>query len=65
MKKLELTIPHRRLDNVSEILKSANTGGMSHYKIEGRGKVKAQEVAVGRGTMKYTPFRALIISILR
>ena len=43
------------MDDVSEILKSANTGGMSHYKIEGRGKVKAQEVAVGRGTMKYTP----------
>jgi len=55
MKKLEIIIPHRRLDNVSEILKSANTGGMSHYKVEGRGKVKAEEVAVGRGTMKYTP----------
>ena len=55
MKKFEIIIPHRRLDDVSEILKSANTGGMSHYKIEGRGKVKAQEVAVGRGTMKYTP----------
>ena len=40
---------------VNEILKGANTGGMSHYRIEGRGKVKAQEVAVGRGTMKYTP----------
>lgn len=55
MKKLEIIIPHRRLDNVSEILKNANTGGMSHYKVEGRGKVKAEEVAVGRGTMKYTP----------
>jgi nitrogen regulatory protein P-II 1 len=55
MKKFEIIIPHRRLDDVSEILKSANTGGMSHYKIEGRGKVKAEAVAVGRGTMKYTP----------
>jgi nitrogen regulatory protein P-II 1 len=55
MKKLEIIIPHRRLDDVSEILKSVNTGGMSQYKVEGRGKVKAQEVAVGRGTMKYTP----------
>jgi len=55
VKKLEIIIPHRRLDDVNEILKSANTGGMSHYKVEGRGKVKAQEVAVGRGTMKYTP----------
>ena len=55
MKRLEIIIPHRRLDDVNEIVKSANTGGMSHYRIEGRGKVKAQEVAVGRGTMKYTP----------
>jgi nitrogen regulatory protein P-II 1 len=55
MKKLEIIIPHRRLEVVSEILKNANTGGMSQYKVGGRGKVKAQEVAVGRGTMKYTP----------
>ena len=55
MKRVEIIIPHRRLDEVNEILKSANTGGMSHHKVEGRGKVKAQEVAVGRGTMKYTP----------
>ena len=55
MKKLEIIIPHRRLDDVSEILKSANTGGMSHYKIEGRGKVKAEPVEVARGTASYTP----------
>jgi nitrogen regulatory protein P-II 1 len=55
MKKLEIIIPHRRLDEVSEMLKDANTGGMSHYKVEGRGKVKAEAVSVGRGTMKYTP----------
>jgi nitrogen regulatory protein P-II 1 len=55
MKKLEIIIPHRRLEEVSEILKNANTGGMTQYKVEGRGKMKAEEVAVGRGTMKYTP----------
>jgi len=55
MKKFEIIIPHRKLDVVSEILKSANTGGMSHYKIEGRGKVKAESVAIGRGTAHYTP----------
>jgi nitrogen regulatory protein P-II 1 len=55
VKKLEIIIPHRRLESVNEILKNANTGGMSHYKVLGRGKIKAQEVAVGRGTMKYTP----------
>ena len=48
MKGVEIIIPHRRLDYINEILKSA-------HKVEGRGKVKAQEVAVGRGRMKYTP----------
>lgn len=55
MKKIEIIIPHIRLDEVSEILKSANTGGMSHYRIEGRGKVKAEAVTVGRGTARVTP----------
>lgn len=55
MKKLELFIPDRMLDEVSEILKDANISGMSHYRIEGRGKVKAEAVSVGRGTMRYKP----------
>jgi nitrogen regulatory protein P-II 1 len=55
MKKLEIIIPNRRLQDVSEILKDANTGGMSYYRIEGRGRVKAEAVAVGRGTMHYKP----------
>jgi nitrogen regulatory protein P-II 1 len=55
MKKLEIIIPDRRLQDVTEILKDANTGGMSYYRIEGRGKIKAEEVAVGRGTMHYRP----------
>lgn len=55
MKKVEIIVPHRRLVDIGEILKDANTSGMSHYEIQGRGKVKAQEVAVARGTMKYTP----------
>lgn len=55
MKKLELIIPDRRLDEVSEILKDANIGGMSHSRIEGKGKVKAEAVSVGRGTMRYKP----------
>jgi len=55
MKKLELFIPDRRLDEVSDILKKANVGGMSHYRIEGRGKVKAEAVSIGRGTMRYKP----------
>jgi nitrogen regulatory protein P-II 1 len=55
MKKLEIIIPDRRLHGVSEILKVANTGGMSYYRIEGRGRIKAEAVAVGRGTMHYRP----------
>jgi len=55
MKKLELFIPDRRLDEVSEILRDADIIGMSHHRIEGRGKVKAVAVSVGRGTMRYKP----------
>jgi nitrogen regulatory protein P-II 1 len=55
MKKLEIIIPNRRLHDVSEILKDANTGGMSYCRIEGRGRIKAEAVAVGRGTMHYKP----------
>jgi len=36
-------------------LKNTNTGGMSQYKIEQRGKVKPESVAIGRGTAHYTP----------
>jgi nitrogen regulatory protein P-II 1 len=55
MKKIEIIIPHRRLSDVSEILRGANTGGMSHYRIQGRGKVKAEPVEVARGTARFTP----------
>jgi len=55
MKKMEIIIPHRKLHDVSEILKSANTGGMTHYRIEERGIIKPEEVAIGRGTARYTP----------
>lgn len=55
MKKIEIIIPYRKLVDASEVLKSANTGGMSHYRIEGRGKVKAEPVEIARGTARYTP----------
>jgi nitrogen regulatory protein P-II 1 len=55
MKKIELFIPDRRSDDVVEVLKDANIGGMSQYRIEGRGKIKPEEVYVGRGTMTYKP----------
>ncbi|HET6730782.1 MAG TPA: P-II family nitrogen regulator [Nitrososphaeraceae archaeon] len=55
MKKLELFIPDRTLDEVSDILKDANVGGMSHYRIEGRGRVKPEAIYIGRGTKRYKP----------
>jgi nitrogen regulatory protein P-II 1 len=38
------------LEEAYEILKDVNTGGMSYYRIEGSGKIKAELVTVGRGT---------------
>jgi nitrogen regulatory protein P-II 1 len=43
------------LDDVNNILKDANVGGMSHYRIDGRGKIKPEEVEIARGTSKYIP----------
>jgi nitrogen regulatory protein P-II 1 len=55
MKKMEIIIPHRRLNDASEILKSANTGGMTHYKVAGRGITKAEAVAVGEVPLNIPP----------
>lgn len=37
------------------ILKEVNVGGMSHYRIEGSGRVKAQPVTSQRGTSQRQP----------
>lgn len=55
MKKLEIIIPDRHLKEVNDLLKAANVGGMSYYRIEGRGKFKPSSISVGRGTKHYTP----------
>lgn len=55
MKKIEIIIPDRELHTVSEIFKDNNIGGMNYYRIEGKGKTKAEPVSIGRGTMQYTP----------
>ena len=44
MKRIEVIIPHRMLADVHGILKDVNVGGMSHYRIEGSGRVKPQPV---------------------
>ena len=55
MKKIEIIIPDRELHTISEIFRDKNIGGMNHYRIEGKGKTKAEPVSIGRGTMQYTP----------
>lgn len=55
MKKIEIIIPDRELQTVGAILKENNIGGMSYYRVEGKGKGKAEPVSIGRGTMQYTP----------
>lgn len=55
MKRIEIIIPHRELNAVHEILKDVNTGGMSYYTIEGSGRIKAEPVTIGRGTMQTRP----------
>ena len=50
MKRIEIIIPHRMLAEAHGILKDVNVGGMSHYRIEGSGRVKPQPVTVARGT---------------
>lgn len=55
MKKIEVIIPDRELQTISGILKDNNLGGMSYYRVEGKGKGKPEPVSVGRGTMSYTP----------
>lgn len=55
MKRLDILIPHERLDDVNELLHKHKVGGMSFYEIKGRGRAKREPVAVGRGVMRYTP----------
>ncbi|MGA7369040.1 MAG: P-II family nitrogen regulator [Nitrososphaeraceae archaeon] len=44
MKKLEVIVPNGRERDVHEELMSLNVGGMSYYRIEGSGRVKADPV---------------------
>lgn len=55
MKRIEIIIPHRKLEDAHEILKDVNTGGMSYYTVEGSGKIKAERITVGRGTAQTQP----------
>ncbi|MGE3859305.1 MAG: P-II family nitrogen regulator [Nitrososphaeraceae archaeon] len=55
MKRIEIIIPHEKLEHVDNILENFKVGGMSFYHINGRGKTKWEPMPVGRGVMMYTP----------
>jgi nitrogen regulatory protein P-II 1 len=55
MKKIEIIIPDRLFKDVNRIIKDTQAGGMTYSRVEGRGKIKAKSVAIGRGTRHYTP----------
>ncbi len=55
MKKIEIIVPDRLFNDVNRIVKDAHVGGMSFYRVEGRGKIKAKPVAIARGTRQFTP----------
>jgi nitrogen regulatory protein PII len=40
--RLEIIIPDRELKDANEVIRDANTGGMSCYRIEGRDGIKAK-----------------------
>ncbi|MDQ6865114.1 MAG: P-II family nitrogen regulator [Thermoproteota archaeon] len=42
MKRIEIIIPDGKLKDANEVIRDANTGGMSYYRIEGRGGIKAE-----------------------
>jgi nitrogen regulatory protein P-II 1 len=55
MKKIEIIVPDRLFNDVNRIVKDVHVGGMTFYKVEGRGKIKAKPVAIARGTQQFTP----------
>lgn len=55
MKKIEIIVPDRLFNDVNRIIKDTHEGGMTFYRVEGRGKIKAKPVAIDRGTRDFTP----------
>jgi nitrogen regulatory protein P-II 1 len=55
MKRIEIIIPDKKLKCANEVIRDANTGGMSYYRIEGRGGIKAEPASFGRGATEYAP----------
>lgn len=47
MKKVEIITPNGHLQEVHKILGELSVGGMSHYQIEGTGKIKVNPIVAG------------------
>jgi nitrogen regulatory protein P-II 1 len=55
VKKIELIVPESKLKDAHAILINVNSGGMSYSRVEGSGRVKAEGIIVGRGTVETHP----------
>jgi nitrogen regulatory protein PII len=47
MKQIQIIIPDRALKDVDEILREAQVGGLTHYRVEGRGTTQASRGCSG------------------
>ena len=55
MKRVEIIIPNRELEDIHQILQNLNAGGMSHYKLEGAGRTKAERITLHTGATQTRP----------
>jgi nitrogen regulatory protein P-II 1 len=55
MKRIEIIIPNRELKEVHLILQGLNKGGMSYYKVEGSGRIKAERITLHTGATQTQP----------
>lgn len=55
MKRIEIIIPDNKLEDAHKILKDVNHGGMSYYMVQGSGRIKAEQIIIGRGTTQTQP----------
>ncbi len=44
MKKIEIIVPDRLFNDANRIVKGTHAGGMTFYRVEGRGKIKAKQL---------------------
>jgi nitrogen regulatory protein P-II 1 len=55
MKKIEVVLPHARLELVLSALREMGLGGLTYYESRGRGQNPRPILHSGRGTSTYTP----------